>query len=145
MKFCRGYTASAYWYVILSTCSLSHHEVRIKSVCRTRHMTFNIVKSYENRKKISILTQTVLYFCFLFSANSQVIILIYNSRKISLSKNSYSPRLSLETPPSELNIKTASLFQNAVIRLLIILILQIAFDLCNEVFRSLCLNLHIFL
>lgn len=74
---------------------------------------FDIVKSYENRKKISILTQTVSYFCFSFSANSQIIILIYNSRKFSLSKNSYSPRLSLETPPSELKVTSKNISPKA--------------------------------
>ena len=47
---------------------------------------FDIVKSYENRRKISILTQTVSYFRFSFSPNSKIIILIYNSRKFSSSK-----------------------------------------------------------
>lgn len=80
------YTANPYVYTTRSICFLEVQQLRIKPACRTCHMTFNIVKSYENRRKISILTQTVSYFRFSFSANSQTIILIYNSRKFSLSK-----------------------------------------------------------
>ena len=129
MRFCQLYTASEYSYVMTIFCCFSFLATRLNSMCRTCHMTFNAVKSYENRRKISILTQTVSYFCFSFSAHSQIIILIYNSRQFSLSKKLIKSQIKSGNTSLRTEYKNCVLIQNAVSRLLIILFLQIAFDL----------------
>ena len=42
MKLCRGYTAKPYVYTTRPICSFEADELRIKSVCRTCHMTLTI-------------------------------------------------------------------------------------------------------
>ena len=47
------YTANPYVYTTRSICSLELQELRIKPICRTRHMTLKVGKSYEKRKIIA--------------------------------------------------------------------------------------------
>ena len=53
MKLCRGYTAKPYVYTTRPICSFEADELRIKSVCRTCHMTLKVGKTYEKRRIIA--------------------------------------------------------------------------------------------
>ena len=59
MKLCRGYTAKPYVYTTRPICSLEAHELRIKSVCRTWHINLKVGKSYEKRKIMLFISQTM--------------------------------------------------------------------------------------
>lgn len=54
-----SYTANEYLYVTILICCLLVQFERIKPVCRTCHMTLNIVEPYQIMQNLGLITRTV--------------------------------------------------------------------------------------